>query len=138
MEPQQLSPTPNPAPEQPSPPPVASAALGQSATPATNPMPPSSAPVGEGQPAAIAPTPPTGLGIINVEKDKKKALWLGIASIVIFVIGFLFGFAALVGVALGAWAIKLARPAKAKTGLTLGIIGLVLNAALMLLVLLVG
>lgn len=136
MNPEQ--PSPSPAPEQPSPPPtVVPAGMPQpTATPATNPMPPTDT-ASSAQPAQPQPPMQTGIGTIDVEKDKKKALWLAIGSIVVFVLGFLLGFAALIGVALGAWAIRLARPAKAKTALTIGIIGLVLNAALMLLVLLV-
>lgn len=105
--------------------------------PANQPMP------GQQQPAPMQPAPapagqqPTGIQT-NPGKDKTISLLLGIGSLVVFVVGFIFGYAALIGAFLGMFGFKKAMPINYTTGKVLGIIGTVLNFLFFLLALILG
>ena len=93
-------------------------------------------------PPAVAPlaapvmAPAPTLDVSQTSKTGKTALIMAIASLVVFVIGFLFGYAALLGAALGSYAINLGRKSGKKSAVTIGGIGLAINGIWFLLVLL--
>lgn len=87
------------------------------------------------QPAQPAPFPQstTGLPSLDVAKEKKRAMWMVIFSLVIFILGFLFGIAALLGAILGVYGARRAKLVNYNSVFVLGIIGAVLNLGLYLL-----
>lgn len=64
----------------------------------------------------------------NIDKKKKQALWLAIGSLVVFVVGFFLGYAALLGILLGLFGARKAKLINYNLGFVLGAIGTILNA----------
>ena len=88
---------------------------------------PQTAPVGS------APQNYSGIPMGNIEKEKKQALWFAVGSLAIFVVGFLIGFAGILGALLGAFAARKSKLINYNLGFILGVIGLILNAGFYLL-----
>jgi|GEM_PF-2546553 len=108
----------------------------------TTPVQPTPAPVASVQQPAPFPQPApatqamTGIAAptsANLLKQKKLALILAIASIVIFIGGFLLGYVFAAAAFLGAYALVIGIRTKATPQIVLGAIGLVLNLGLYIL-----
>lgn len=85
------------------------------------------------QPATTSITPISGMTpptSANLEKQKKLALILAIASIVIFIVGLIVGYVLAIAAFLGAYALVIGIRTKSVPTIILGTIGLVLNLGL--------
>jgi hypothetical protein len=85
------------------------------------------------QPATTSVTPISGMTpptSANLEKQKKLALILAIASIVIFIVGLIVGYVLAIAAFLGAYALVIGIRTKSVPTIILGAIGLVLNLGL--------
>jgi hypothetical protein len=93
-------------------------------------------------PPVSPPTPQPSGGITGIPLDsiqkQKRQIWLMIAgSFAVFILGLLIGFAALVGLVLGAFASRRARLIKYEPGIIVALIATLLNASLYILVIFV-
>jgi hypothetical protein len=96
----------------------------------------------QAMPPVAPPTPPPSGGVTGIPLDslkkQKTQIWLMIAgSFAVFVLGLLIGFAALVGLFLGAFATRKARLINYEPGMIVALIATLLNVSLYLLVIFV-
>lgn len=71
----------------------------------------------------------------EIKKVEKQSLYYGIGGILILFAGMFFGFASLLGVAVGVYAIRIARPLNYTPGFLTGILAIVMNSLMFLIAL---
>lgn len=109
----------------------------QPAAPAPVPVPPA-APAAAHVPPTIAPAQAGGVQLGNIDKERKIAMALSCGGLAVFVVGLLFGYAALLGACLAAFGVNKARVIKYTPALVIGWIAFVLNLLFFLVAWLTG
>ncbi|MCA9329411.1 hypothetical protein KDA11_02110 [Candidatus Saccharibacteria bacterium] len=72
----------------------------------------------------------------NPEKERKQAFWLSLGSIIVLIIGFLIGFAALFGAMLGIYGARKAKLIGYNSAFIMGMTGAILNIIFYILIVL--